>query len=124
MWYIITVVIFIALLWVLSMYRLWKYHYKANLEEGVVVQEKVSATARALRKCWFAFERGMQSVRALVTRYATKLFFFLFPKAKDAFIPKDELTGLKDGPSSYFLMSVSEYKAEAKKPARRKRKIV
>ena len=60
---------------------------------------------------------GFYSARGLllVWRYIAKFFYFLFPKALHAFKKRDEMTGLKHGPSSFFLHKISEHKKVAKK---------
>lgn len=87
----------------------------------------VTKGARTIRRTWFLFLRGVNAVRAFLTVLITKTFFALFPKAQKAFEKKDELTGLQQGPSSYFLMSISEGKEFSQKgqpKIRRKRKNV
>jgi hypothetical protein len=44
-----------------------------------------------------------------------RMFFSVFPDAAPAFAKRDELAGLKHGPSSFFLKSISEDKRKGKK---------
>lgn len=86
------------------------------------ISEFATKMVRLIRRGWYASLRGILIGLKTVVFLLAKLFFFVFPNAKKAFEEKDELTGLTNGPSSYFLMSVSEYKEEVKKtPARRGR---
>lgn len=70
---------------------------------------------RLARRGWFLVLRYLDKLKAIVEKVLTKIFFAVFPNARKAFEKKDELIGLEHGPSSYFLMSVSEYKEEFEK---------
>lgn len=52
---------------------------------------------------WF----GTKAIRWISTT-SKKIFFLAFPSAKKAFVEKNVLTGLSDGPLSYYLKSISE----------------
>lgn len=85
-------------------------------EEGLTPEEALVPVyekgARLVRRGWFKLLRNINILREQLTKVAARIFFWIFPKARKAFEKKDELTGLDHGPSSYFLMSVSESKKE------------
>lgn len=122
-WYIVSIIVLIIALWIIAMLELWNINkgtYQGPAEERVA--SFLTKTVRLTRRGWYISLRAITEGLKVVSIYIARGFFILFPKAKQAFEKKDELTGLTDGPSSYFLMSVSEYKEEAKKvPARRGR---
>lgn len=127
-WYAISSIVLLAGLWCVSMYRLWKKETGTEQlfdEELTKVTPYVATSARYARKSLYFLIRTGKAVRAWCTERLASFFFLLFPSARKAFIPRDELTGLSTGPSSYFLMSVSEYAKQAtKKKTGRKKKIV
>ncbi len=111
---VVLLILSLILLWLLVMYGVWKKNAKQEsvpdaLEALTPVYNK---WVRLLRRGWFFILRYVSIFRAFLEKIATKAFFAMFPNARKAFEKKDELTGLEHGPSSYFLMSVSEYKAE------------
>ena len=128
MWYISIVVLLLLLSWFLSLYIVWIQNKETDTDS---TEKKIVAlttkTTRFLRKIKFFSQRIYALSKVTIQHYSGKIFFLIFPNAKRAFTEKDELTGLKNGPSSYFLMSVSEYKDEVKKVSLkrgRNRKIV
>lgn len=104
-------------LWILTMYGVWRANNEAASEHGVAeaLAPTYKKSARLIRRGWFALLRVLNLLRSGLEKVVTKIFFSIFPNAKKAFEKKDELTGLEHGPSSYFLMSVSEYKEELQK---------
>ncbi len=125
---VVLLVLSIVLLWLLVMYAIWKEKNK-HQEVGLlseIVPVYYSKSSRALRRIWFGLLRLISKLGDITTLFATKIFFTIFPKAKKAFEKKDELTGLEQGPSSYFLMSITEEVAANKttKKTRRKSKNV
>jgi hypothetical protein len=124
---VVSLFISLLILWLVAMLMLWR---KEGQQTETLVEELnplVSKSVRTVRRTWFLFLRGVNNVRDFLTTLIIKLFFTLFPKAQKAFEKKDELTGLQQGPSSYFLMSISEGKelSEKEQPKiRRKRKNV
>ncbi len=124
----ITLVVFlilsIILLWLLVMYGVWKKTTKQQeVPDALEVLTPVyNKGTRLLRRGWFSVLRYFQLLKAFLEKVATKVFFKIFPNARKAFEKKDELTGLEHGPSSYFLMSVSEYKEELQKEVKKDRR--
>jgi hypothetical protein len=110
------------------MYSLWKENNKQQNIESIseIVPIYYDKGSRFMRRAWFGVLRLLSKLGDIATLIATKVFFALFPKAKKAFENKDELTGLEQGPSSYFLMSISEEVSANKvtKKTRRKSKNV
>lgn len=115
-WYIVSIVILLIALWLAAMVELWNINkgtYQGPAEERVA--NLLIKTVRLIRRGWYASLRAIVQGLKVLAVYIARGFFAIFPNAKSAFENKDELTGLTDGPSSYFLMSVSEYKEEIKK---------
>ncbi len=124
---VVSFIISLLILWLVAMLMIWR---KEGQQTETLVEELnpiVNKGVRTARRTWFLFLRGIDVLRAFLTRIITKIFFILFPKAQKAFEKKDELTGLQQGPSSYFLMSISEGKeviGKEEPKIRRKRKNV
>jgi hypothetical protein len=99
------------------MYGVWRKNKKQEMTPDVVeaLKPTYDKSIRLARRGWFLVLRYLEKIRAAVEKILTKLFFTIFPNARKAFEKKDELIGLEHGPSSYFLMSVSEYKEEFEK---------
>jgi hypothetical protein len=125
---VVLLILSIILLWLLVMYAVWKQKNKHQEVNSIseIVPQYYSKSSRFLRRLWFGILRLVSKLGDITTIFATKVFFGIFPKAKRAFEKKDELTGLEQGPSSYFLMSITEEVAANKvaKKTRRKSKNV
>lgn len=124
---VVSLFISLLILWLTAMLMLWRKEGQQTETLAEELNPLVSKSVRTVRRTWFLFLRGVRKVQDFLTLIITKLFFTLFPKAKKAFEKKDELTGLQQGPSSYFLMSISEGKDNPQKEEpkiRRKRKNV
>lgn len=97
--------------WFLAMYIWWKQEQgltfsPVSLDETIApLSDKMTRIAR--RKWYITLLYGKKAVR-WNARHLTDLFYAIFPNAKVAFAKRDALTGLKDGPSSYFLKTISE----------------
>lgn len=125
--FVVSFIISLLILWLVAMLMLWRKEGQQTETLADELNPLVSKGARTARRTWFLFLRGVRKAQDFLTLIITKLFFTLFPKAKKAFEKKDELTGLQQGPSSYFLMSISEGKELPEKEEskiRRKRKNV
>lgn len=101
-WFIISLLV----LWLTTMVILWRKQSKSDVLKAI--NPLVEKGVRSSRRLWFLILRGISRFRSYLTKLITKLFFMIFPNARAAFEKKDELTGLEQGPSSYFLMSISE----------------
>lgn len=113
---IILFIVSLIILWLFIMYSLWK---KDDLERKYLesnINRFSYKTAQVSRKIYFLLTRKIDILRSKITLYLAKAFFFFFPKAKKAFEKKDALTGIEQGPSSYFLMSISKEVTENSKP--------
>lgn len=120
-------IVLLVAVWLLTMVILWKTHESRSEDYVSVVHPLIKKSMQVARRIWFTLLRAITAARIFSTRIITKLFFAIFPNARKAFEQKDELTGLEQGPSSYFLMSISEGKEEVvsqEKKSRRKRKNV
>ncbi len=72
--------------------------------------------ARLARRGWYASALYARTIGIWGNKKVSKLFFKLFPDAAPAFAKRDALLGLTQGPSSFFLLSISEeQKRKAKK---------
>lgn len=124
---VVSLFISLLILWLVAMLMLWRKEGQQTETLAEELNPLVNKSVRTIRRTWFLFLRGVRKVQDFLTLIITKLFFALFPKAQKAFEKKDELTGLQQGPSSYFLMSISEGKDNPQKEEpkiRRKRKNV
>lgn len=63
---------------------------------------------RLARKGYFGVLWCSTKVWGWVSRKVQAFFLVLFPKAQSAFTEKNVLTGLSDGPLSYYLKSISD----------------
>ena len=123
-WLIIWFFISLIILWILIMFLLWRKHENAHIveKENIVINK----FTRNLRKILFGVIRLINKIKTFIKKHLTKVLIFIFPKASKAFEVKDPLIGLEQGPSSYFLMSISEdiKSKNTTKKSRRKSKNV
>ena len=118
-WFIISLLV----LWLVVMIILWRKQVGGDVLREI--NPLIKSGVRGTRRIWFLILRGINTVRSYFTRVIAKLFFWVFPNAKEAFEKKDELAGLEQGPSSYFLMSISEglpTQAEKEKVAKKEKR--
>ncbi len=101
-WFIVSLII----LWLIVMAVLWRKQEQADVLKEI--DPLVKRGVRGGRRIWFLVLRMVDKLRFYTARLVAKLFFRIFPKARAAFKNKEELAGLEQGPSSYFLMSISE----------------
>jgi len=87
------------------MYASWKKTLTAPEQQPVA--HIINNGIRYIRRGMYQVQRTARTVADIITRVASKLFIAIFPKAKRALKPIDPLTGLKKGPSSYFLFEIS-----------------
>jgi hypothetical protein len=122
----IVLVLLTVTVWFVSMYSTWK-KVQGIESEAFSLNPIVNKGRKAERLARRAYYRGSWNAKALLfwlQKQTSQVFFKLFPSAQPAFAKRNNLTGLKDGPTSYFLMSISEVKEEVPKITRRRRKIV
>lgn len=109
--FLIAIAILAIASWFIIMLVWWQEERakkEARLEEiTLVYYEKIS---RFARRGWYACERYSSQIGVWIGEKAQKVFFRIFPDARDAFSKKDPLAGLHHGPSSFFLLSISETK--------------
>lgn len=126
---VVLFILSIIMLWLLVMYGVWKKNAKQETVPDALeaITPVYNKSTRLLRRAWFTVLRYTRKIRLFFEKILIKVFFAVFPDARKAFEKKDELTGLEHGPSSYFLMSVSESKAEllnqTKKSRRNKKNV-
>ncbi len=118
----IAAVAFALFSWVAYMYLWWKK--EQGTEEApltlATAQRSVDKSARLARRGWYKAQTQVQKAASWGSQKAGHVFFTVFPQAQEAFTKKDELTGLSHGPSSYFLLSLSEREAQKKRTRRKK----
>ena len=73
-----------------------------------------TACARLARKGWYSVLWCNAKAWNWLGSKAQSVFFLIFPKAKPAFVEKNVLAGLSDGPLSYYLKSLSDKEKAAK----------
>ncbi len=120
---VITALSLALLLWLTLMFMWWQRERKATeplaADLALTYLEKCM---RLARRGFYASELYAKEAGAWGGKKASKVFFKLFPKAASAFTKHDELAGLSHGPSSFFLLSISESQktAPVKKSTRKK----
>ena len=72
------------------------------------IEQYSQKAARLGRRGWYWSEMQLSHSVSWLNKKFASLFFSIFPNAAPAFAKKDELAGLKDGPSSYFLLTITE----------------
>lgn len=117
---------FIVVTWIYTVFLSWKESTGAVFEP--ITQsfflEKWGAAIRLVRRGWYRANMEGKTVLTWSGKQAEGAFVTVFPKAAPAFIKKDELTGLKQGPSSYFLKSISVPKKATEKRLPKTKKVV
>lgn len=121
---IVWLFISILALWLLVMLALWVREKEPHEDVLAEIKPIVGKGKRTLRKTWFLMLRKINKLREIMTSLIAKLFFKIFPKAKQAFEKKDIESIQSQGPSSEFLASISENMPAKEKKSGRKRKNV
>ena len=104
-------------IWLTVMY-LWWQSDRGGISSALTPQEialRAEKVARLTRRGWYSTLRYINYILAVMFSYIARGFFALFPKAAQAFEKKDVLTGLTHGPSSFFLLSISESRKKVAK---------
>ncbi len=105
--------------WVLAIYSSWR---AAEGNPGKVLTEEIIDTQvqkylRLMRRGWYGTERTAEQALRWSGNKTRDAVVKVFPGTAPVFEKApDALTGLKHGPSSYFLKSISE-----KEPVKKKR---
>jgi hypothetical protein len=107
--------------WVSIMYVWWKKEQGTEqMPATIVAAEYAAVGARLSRRGWYAFMLQVRALGNWGNKKFQKIFFSLFPDAEPAFAKHDQLAGLKHGPTSYFLRSISEKETTASKRTTKK----
>jgi hypothetical protein len=122
----IALIVLAIAFWFTTMYSLWQKEsgiasQRLSIETCVAYWDK---TERIFRRGYYSAMLYLRHGAQWGNKRMASLFFMLFPNAQPAFAKRDVLTGLHQGPSSYFLMSISESRGQATGKTRRRRKIV
>ncbi len=106
---LIVLVGLVFVLWLYSMYLSWKISEGVPLE--IIESGSFIATgallARLGRRGWYSVSFYTNQMLGWGTKRFRKFFVKVFPTSARAFVKHDALTGLTQGPSSYFLKSIS-----------------
>lgn len=95
--------------WVYAVFLSWKASTGTVFEpiKQSFFIETWHTVARLARRGWYRAGMEGKTVLTWSGKKAEGAFVTVFPKSAPAFVKKDELTGLEQGPSSYFLKSIS-----------------
>jgi hypothetical protein len=120
--FVILVVLVISS-WITLMYISWKKSEEEALKplDQTAVLAYWDKITRLLRRGYYSSMFYTRKTAHWGNEKIGHAFFTLFPKAAHAFEKRNPLTGLETGPSSYFLLTISETKAALTKPRRRKK---
>jgi hypothetical protein len=115
-----------GILWyMIASYILWKHTVLQKEHHVSHIIEKRTAhflffQKKLLHILITFFGRGI----SWIGNVSEKLFLFVFPSAKKALEKHDPLVGIKHGPASFYLASISQSKEPAEKMTKaRKKKI-
>lgn len=105
-------IILIALIlstWLYGVYVSWKVSqgiHSSPIEAAPFVT-RWARTIRLARRGWYGTSIQIHKALSWCSAHLTKAFVKVFPKSSSMFIKHDAMTGLTQGPSSYFLKSIS-----------------
>ncbi len=124
--FVIVLISLLFTLWIVTMHATWKMEQDGTLPlfSTEPIETSIEKMTRLVRRAYYQAVFRANVMLAWMQKQFGTMFFNLFPKAQPAFAKKDSLAGLTDGPSSYFLLTLSEKPKEIVKSTRRRRKIV
>lgn len=122
---IVTIILALAT-WLFAMFLSWKLSHGVALHpiDRKTLEPTALQAQRTVRKYWYHGLFRLEQGRTILLEKAEKLLVQIFPKAGPAFTKKDPLTGLEQGPSSYFLLQISESKPAKQTPLQNRKKKV
>lgn len=122
---LILLIVLIVLFW-LSVMLLWWHESEAHAHPTLdrVALKQVDKVIRLTRRSYYAGELYSRRVFNWGNSSLGRAFVRIFPQSAPLFQKHDVLTGLENGPSSYFLHSISHSKDEDGKSKARRKKIV
>lgn len=105
---------------------LWWHEEQENTHATLddVAMKQIERIIRLTRRSYYASMLYSNYAVTWGNKNFGRAFVHIFPKAGPAFQKYDALVGLEDGPSSYFLHSISPAKGGASKSKMRRKKIV
>ncbi len=117
--FIVLIVLSILTIWGTTLYLWWREETGTPVQSLTVptITRKIDHLARIGRRGWYTVCRVVDMLLHKIGSSIIKTILRIAPRLTPAFTQKDVLTGLKHGPSSYFLMTISEKKAPNKKVA-------
>lgn len=122
---LIVVVLLALITWIFTIYLGWKYENGASL--GFIRKApflvRWERGIRLTRRGWYGASLHAKQVLNWGNRKAENAIVALFPKSAPVFKKPDEMTGLNDGPSSFFLKSISPEKTQKKRLSRTKKMV-
>lgn len=116
----------IVVTWIYTVFLSWKKSAGvvfAPIEESFFT-ERYAWFARLVRRGWYRLTLESKTAVSWSTKRAEDAFITVFPKSAVAFTKKDALTGLHQGPSSYFLKSISVSEKVPQKRLPKTKKVV
>ncbi len=121
----ITIIVLALGLWIYSVYLSWQasVHTPFTPITPIAVLPLYMRLERLLRRGWYAFRLQTRKVGIWSGKHAEHAFVKVFPGAAPAFSRYDNLTGRQQGPSSYFLKSLSTRSQTIRRSTRSKKLI-
>ena len=100
----------ILVTWIFSMYVSWKATQGVPLAlvQSAPFLARWDKGMRMTRRRWYGATRMTREAFTWSNKKASAVFVKFFPKSAPVFVKRDMLTGLTQGPSSYFLKTISK----------------
>ncbi len=116
---IVIIAISLLVLWGTTLYLWWREETGNPVAPltAPVIARKIDQCIRICRRGWYSSCRIVDTTSRKTGSYILNILLRIAPRLEQVLTRKDALTGLKHGPSSYFLMTISEKKAPSKKVA-------
>lgn len=121
LWLILTSLCSFIFAWFIAQFGAWRNAQQIQRVSRFEKLTDLERVMRYLRRGRYSTERVVRSGFDIVSATARRSIVFLFPKSKKVFSDIDPLTGLQHGPSSYFLMEISQREKKTQ-PIRRIKK--
>ena len=116
----------ILLTWIYSMYVSWKIAQGVPplLLEAAPFVARWAQLARLTRRGWYKGMFKTEQVLSWSTTHIKNVFVKIFPNSAPVFTKRDAMTGLTQGPSSYFLKSISTSRKPGNKRLNKTKKMI
>lgn len=112
--------------WLYSVYVSWKVSQgiHSTLIEAAPFVTRWARTIRLARRGWYSANIQVQKVLSWSSAHLTKAFVKIFPNSAPVFTKRDAMTGLTQGPSSYFLKSIGTSRKPGNKRLPKTKKMI